>query len=127
MPHAKVFVVSNDPAVRDSIAELAESAGLQAETFSSLRQFLDAAGPGTHGCLVLDAQIGELRDPERQTAFSAACAVMPVVLITDRGDVSTAVRAMKAGATDVVQKPLADRMMLDGIKGAVAADAARHG
>ncbi len=124
MADTTVFVTSHDPAVRDSVAELVESAGLHAKTFPSLQEFLDAVGPGTRGCLVFDAQIGDLSDVERWDQFAAACARIPVVLIVDRGHVSTSVRAMRAGAVDVVQKPLSDNNFLKKIKKAVAAGAA---
>ena len=127
MVYTTVFVVSEDVAVRDSVAELAESAGLRAETVPSLRVFLDAVQPGRRGCLVLDAQIGDLSDPERQERFAAACTRMPCLMMVDRGEVPMAVFAMKAGAFFVVQKPFRDKKLLDRIKDAAAADAAAHG
>ncbi len=126
MAYTAVFVVSDDVTVRDSVSELAESAGLRAETFPALRVFLDAVQPGRWGCLVLDAQVGNPSDPERQEHFAAACARMPCLLMVDRGDVPMAVRGQKAGAMCVVQKPFRDKNLLDRIKDAVTADAAAH-
>jgi FixJ family two-component response regulator len=121
-----VFVVSADAAVSDSVKDLVESTGFQAEIFTSLRAFLDAVGSERRGCLVLDTQIRDLSDPERQPNLAAACNRMPVVLIVDRGDVPTAVCAVKAGAIDIVQKPYRDEKLLDRIATALQADAAAH-
>ena len=119
-----VFVVSADPAVSDSIKNLVESVGLPAETFRSLSIFLDAVEPARRGCLVLDAHIRDLRDPQWQASLGAAYNRMPGLLITDRGDVPTAVRAVKAGAMDVVQKPYREQKLLYAIINVLQADAA---
>ena len=124
MTSTTVFVVSNDPAFRDSVSELVESGSLQAETFPSLPAFLDAVQSGRRGCLVLDAGIDDLSDPERRARFAAACARMPTVLIADRGDVRTAVRAMKTGAAAVVQQPLSGNNLLKSIQETIAANEA---
>jgi len=110
-----VFVVSEDAAVRDSVKDLVESAGMQVETFSSLQAFLDAAPTGRQVCLILDTNGGLLRDPERWATLATACARTPTLLITDRGDVPVAVRAVRAGAVDVVEKPYRDQNLLDSI------------
>ena len=116
MSKSTVFVVGADTAVRDSVKTLVESAGLKAEIFASLHAFLDAVEPGRQGCLVFDAGIGDLSDQEQQARLAAAFTRMPGLLITDRGEVRTAVRALKVGATDVVQKPYRNQNLLDSIK-----------
>ncbi len=126
MGKTSVFVVSADAAVSDSVKDLVESAGLQAETFSTLPAFLNAVEPGRRGCLVLDARFSDLNDPERQARLAAAFVRMPGLLITDRGDVPTAVRAVKAGAMDVVQKPYRDENLLESIENALRLDATTH-
>ena len=105
MGRPTVFVVSADSAVSDSVKDLLESAGLPAETFTSLQAFLNVTGSERRGCLVLDLHFDDLKDPAMQSRLTAAFARMPGILIIDRGDVSTAVRVVKAGAMDVVQKP----------------------
>lgn len=127
MKKPAVFVVSADAAVRDSIKELVESANLQAKTFTSLQTVLDALGSQHRGCLVLNVQTSDLIDPEWQARLAAACALMPSILITDRGDVPTAVYAVKAGASDVLQKPYRDQNLLSSIRRALQADAVAHG
>ena len=119
------FVVSADAAVRDSVRALVESADLQAETFPSLQAFLDVE-PGRTGCLVFDANVSDLSDPERQTTLAAVCSRMPGIFLTDRGDVPMAVRALKLGAVDVVQKPYRDENLLGGIQRALESSLADH-
>ena len=119
MATCKVFVVSDSPAVCDSIRELLESVGLEGETFSCLRAFLDAAGPARGGILVLDTPSNNLSDQGQLLALADCCPRMTVIVIAERGDVPTAVRAVKAGAMDVLQKPYRDRQLLDTIKKAL--------
>lgn len=119
-----IFVVSDDAAVGDSIKDLVESAGLRAENFPSLRAFLDAVEPGRRGCLVFDAHVGDLRDRQRQTRLAVAYSRIPVILLTDRGDVAMAVHAVKTGARDVVEKPYRDKNLLDSINRVMQEDAA---
>lgn len=120
MTHATVFVVSDDPAIRDSLAELAASAGLRAETFSSIEAWLEATPSARRGCLVLDARVSDFAGPERLSRFAAICARRPVLLLIDRGDVPIAVRALKGGAVDVLEKPYRDQSLLERIQRAAA-------
>ena len=117
-----VFVVSNDPAIRDSLSELVASAGLTAETFRSLDIWLGAVPPERGGCLVLDARVRDLNGPERLARFASVCARRPVLLLIDRGDVPAAVRAIKEGAVDVVEKPLRGDGLLERVKRAAATE-----
>lgn len=108
--------MSNDPAIRDSLSELIASAGLSAETFPSLETWLAAVPPEPEGCLVLDAKVRDITDPERHARVTATCTRFPVLLLVDRGDVPTAVRAIKEGALDVLEKPLRGDYLLERIK-----------
>ena len=127
MEKPTVFVVSDDVAVRDSVKELVESAGLLAETFPSLQGFLEVEEPVSQGCLVFDAHSGDLSNAEQQALLAAACTGRPVLLLTERGDVPMAVCALKAGAQDVIQKPYRDNNLLDHIEKALEINAAAHG
>lgn len=126
MGKSTVYVVSSDVGAGDSIRELVLSAGLEAWILPSLRAFLEEMEPLHPACLVLDANIPDLQDMDRQARLTAAFAMVPGLLITDRGDVSMAVRAVQAGALDVVQKPYRTHNLLDAINRALAADAALH-
>jgi len=121
MAFKTVFVVSDDPAVQDSLSELVASAGLRAEIYPSLEMWLEAASPNPGGCLVLDARVCDITSPDRLARVTASCARLPVVLLVDRGDVPTAVRGIKEGAADVLEKPVRDGHLLERIEMAVAA------
>jgi FixJ family two-component response regulator len=117
-----VFLVSDDPAIRDSLSELVASAGLTAEIFASLEVWLDAVQPEREGCLLLDARARDLTGPERLARFASVCARRPVLVLIDRGDVPVAVRAIKDGAVDVLEKPLREDDLLERIKRAAATE-----
>lgn len=110
-----VFIVSEDAPVSQSVTALVESAGLQAVTFPTLQALLDADEPESRGCLVLYLQNNTLGDPAQQARLAAACAGRPGILIVERGNIPMAVHALKAGITDVVQKPYRDGDLLERI------------
>lgn len=120
----RVFVVDDDAAVLDSIAELLVSVGLQAECYPSALAFLEAFQPERAGCLVLDVRMAEMSGLALQQRLEAMGAGIPVILLTAHGDVPMAVQAMKSGAVDFLQKPYRDQALLDSINAALAIDAA---
>jgi two-component system response regulator FixJ len=117
-----MFVVSGDEAIRDSISELAASEGFRVEAFASLGVWCDEVGADRAGCLVLDARSGDLGDLHALGGFGSVCAGRCVVLLVDRGDVPTAVRAIRGGAMDVLETPFRDDRLLESIRHA----ATRH-
>jgi len=119
-----VFVVDDDADVRDSIAELVESVGLQAETFASAPAFLEALQPERAGCLVLDVRMAEMSGLALQQKLNALDVRIPVIVLTGHGDVPMAVEAMKAGAVDFLQKPYREQALLDSINAALSMDTA---
>jgi two-component system response regulator FixJ len=121
MHRATVFIVSGDPAVRDSLAELFGSAGLCARAFDSLEQWRGAVSPEQPGCLVLDARVREVTGPEHPGALASVCATRSVLMLIDRGDVPIAVRAIREGAVDVLEKPYRDVNLLERVMRAAAA------
>jgi RNA polymerase sigma factor (sigma-70 family) len=122
-----VFIVDDDAAVRDSIQELVESVGLQAEGFDSALAFLDAFRTQSPGCLVLDVRMAEMSGLVLQKRLNELEARIPVIVLTGHGDVPMAVQAMRNGAMDFIQKPYREQALLDSINAALALDAAtRH-
>jgi RNA polymerase sigma factor (sigma-70 family) len=119
-----VFVVDDDAAVRDSIQELLESVGLQAEGYPSALVFLDAFQPQRPGCLVLDVRMAAMSGLALQEKLNELGAEIPVIVLTGHGDVPIAVHAMRNGAVDFVQKPYREQALLDSINAALALDAA---
>ena len=122
MAYTTVFIVSDDPAIRDSLSELVASADLTAETFPSLEVWLDAVQSEREGCLLLDTGVRDLTGPERLARFASVCRRRPVLLLIDRGDVPIAVRAIKEGAVDVLEKPVRKEGLLERVKRAAATE-----
>lgn len=119
-----VFVVDDDAAVRDSIKELVESVGLQAEGYDSAPAFLDAFESQRPGCLVLDVRMAEMSGLVLQERLNELGASIPVIVLTGHGDVPMAVQAMRSGAVDFIQKPYREQALLDSINAALTTDAA---
>jgi len=113
-----VFVVDDDASVRESLKLLIESAGWQPETFGSGQEFLAHPRMLAPSCLVLDIGLPDLNGCDLQKAV-ADRADMPIIFITGCGDVSTIVRAMKAGAVDFLTKPLVGDVLLSAIRNAL--------
>ncbi|HET9733863.1 MAG TPA: response regulator transcription factor [Burkholderiales bacterium] len=119
-PEPLVHVVDDEAAIRDSLAMLLRSVGLQSRAYAGAQAFLDSWRPGGAECLVCDVRMPGMSGLELQEALKARNAHLPVVLITGHGDVAMAVRAMKAGASDFIEKPFNDQVLLDAVNRALA-------
>ena len=111
-----VYVVDDDLAVRDSVKWLVESVGLTVRTFASAREFLDAYRDTGPGCLVLDLRMPGISGIETQEMLQEHGIDLPVIIVTGHGDVPVAVRAMKLGAVDFLEKPCNDHQLLERIQ-----------
>lgn len=110
-----VYVIDDDEAVRRAVTMLLRSAGIDAETYPSGLAFLDSLprlGKGLAECVLTDIRMPELDGIELLHRLKAHDFHRPVVVMTAHGDVSTAVRAMKAGAVDFIEKPFDDAALL---------------
>lgn len=116
-----VFVIDDDGAVRDSVQMLLESAGYRAEIFESALVFLDKHVPGASGCVLADVRMPDMSGLELQAVVNERRLGLPVIIMTGHADVPMAVRAMKAGAVDFIEKPFSDNTILDSIKRALEA------
>lgn len=116
---AAVYIVDDDKAVRDSLRWLIESIKLNVETFSSAQEFLENYRNNTISCLLLDIRMPGLSGLELQQELKQRGIHLPVIFITGHGDVPMAVRAMKAGAYDFIEKPFNDQELLDRIQQAL--------
>ena len=123
MPDTVVFIVCEDAQFRQSVKQLVESVGLRTATFPTLQALLDAVESSSRGCLVFYPENNTLDDPAQQVRLAALCAGRSGILITERGNVSAAVQALKAGISDVVQKPYRDRDLLEQILKVLEANA----
>ncbi|MBK5968137.1 MULTISPECIES: response regulator FixJ [Thiorhodovibrio] len=117
-----VYVVDDDQAMRESLQWLIESVGMQVQTFDSADAFLKACKPDWSGCLLLDVRMPGMSGLELQSYLGRRSICLPVIVITGHGDVAMAVRAMKAGALDFIEKPFDDEALLGSIRKALEND-----
>jgi len=122
-----VFIVDDDDEVRSALALLMESIGMPVETFESAQAFLEQFDPQRSGCLVLDVRMKGMSGLDLQEHLSKEAIYPPIIVITGHGDVPMAVRAVKAGAIDFIEKPFNDQVLLDSIHRAIEQDAQRRG
>lgn len=121
MPAEKiVYIVDDDAGVRRSLERLLDSAGLRALSYESPLAFLDAAVGLSAGCVLLDVRMPEMDGLTLQSWLAKLEVALPVIVITGQGDVQTAVRAMKGGAVDFIEKPYNDESLLNAIETALA-------
>ena len=118
-----VFIVDDEAAVAESLRWLIESVGLRVETFSAASEFLARYRPERAGCLVLDVRMPEMSGLELQERLNVRGVSLPIIFVTGHGGVQTAVRALKGGAIDFIEKPFDDQRMLDLVQKALALDA----
>ncbi|HEX6998090.1 MAG TPA: response regulator [Gammaproteobacteria bacterium] len=121
-----VYVIDDDAAVRDSLSLLLDSVNLENRTFASAHEFLDAYDEEQHACLVSDIRMPGLSGLELQELLVERHAEVPIIFITGHGDVPMAVKAMKSGAADFIQKPFRDQDLLDRIHKALEQDRERR-
>lgn len=108
----QIFIVDDDEAVRDSLEMLLSSVGLKTVCFEFAEQFLQTVVPEQRGCLILDIRMPGMNGLELQEAMLAKGYRIPIIFITGHGDVPMAVRAMKSGAVEFLQKPFKDQDLL---------------
>jgi len=114
-----IFIVDDDPAVRDSLAEIVRAVDLDARQFESAEQFLKAFRPGHPGCLVLDVRMSGMDGLSLYDKLVAHDIQIPTIVITGHGDVSMSVRAMKNGVVDFLEKPCQPEKLLAAIRVAI--------
>jgi two-component system, LuxR family, response regulator FixJ len=110
-----VYIVDDDDAVRESLSFQLEALGYSVVAFASGVEFLDAAQTLAPGCVVLDVRMPEIDGPTVQQRLAERQLELPIVMITGHGDLPLAVRAMKAGAVDFIEKPFAEEMLIASI------------
>ncbi len=110
-----IFIVDDDEAIRDSLAVLLKTVDLNATTFSSGDEFLEAYDPGWEGCILLDIRMPGTSGMEVQKRLAESGCSIPIIFITGHGDIPMAVEAMHVGAFDFIQKPFRDQDLLDRI------------
>lgn len=115
-----VHIVDDDEPVRESLAFLCQTSGLQASAYGSPLSFLAAVGDLSDGCIVTDVRMPEMDGLTLLQRLQDRGVSLPVIVITGHGDVAMAVAAMKAGAVDFLEKPFDDEVFLTTIRHALA-------
>lgn len=113
---ARVYIIDDDDAVRDSLAVQLEAAGYEVGSFASAVEFLRTAASMPLGCIVSDVQMPDMDGMELQKRLGEMQLNFPVVIVTGHADVALAVRAMKAGAVDFIEKPFDEKAILESIE-----------
>ena len=121
-----VFVIDDDPSVREALAGLLRSVGLESRSFGSTREFLQSERPDGPGCLVLDVRLPERSGLDFQRELADSGNQLPIVFISGHGDIPMSVRAIKAGAIEFLPKPFHDQELLDAIQLGIERDRARR-
>jgi len=122
-PEPVVFVVDDDAAIRNSLLRLIQSVGLKIRTFRSGEEFLEDFDPDAPGCLVLDVRMRGMSGLDVQKKLTAMGAPIPIIILSGHGDVPMAVRALKAGASDFMEKPFSPQILIDRIRQVIEQDA----
>ena len=102
-----VHLVDDDAAIRRSASFMLKTSGYHVQTYQSGVELLKAAGDLRHGCILLDIRMPGMDGLEVQEALRDRGVTLPVIIMTGHGEISLAVRAMKAGAVDFIEKPFA--------------------
>jgi FixJ family two-component response regulator len=123
---AVVYVVDDDPSIREALAGLLRSVGLEMRAFSSTQQFLESQRPDVPGCLVLDVRLPGVGGLDLQSQLLRSGVQLPIIFITGHGDIPMSVQAMKAGAIEFLTKPFRDQALLDAIQLGIERDRTRR-
>lgn len=121
-----VQLIDDDPGVRDSIAFLLKTVGIPCRTYASAREFIDEFSASTVCCLVLDIRMPGMSGLELQEEMQRRSWNAPIIFITGHGEIAMAVRAMRNGAFDFIQKPFKDQELLDSVNAAFVIARSQH-
>ena len=120
--HPTVFIVDDDLDTRDSLNSFVESIGYQVAAFDCVHDFLSTYHQDMPGCLILDVRLPKISGLELQDHFQRKDIRIPIIFLTSNSNVSIAVRTMKAGAIDFLEKPFDEQLLLDSIQRAMGID-----
>jgi FixJ family two-component response regulator len=121
-PERIVFVIDDDRLVRDSVADLLNSAGFTVQTFGSATEFVQGQRPDAPACLILDVELPDISGLDLQTELAKSGIEVPIVFLTGHGDIPMSVRAMKRGAVEFLTKPFRKQELLDAVQEALRRD-----
>jgi FixJ family two-component response regulator len=123
---ATVFIIDDDEGVRQSVKDLLESVGLQAQSYATAEEFLGSKHPDSPGCVVLDVRLPGISGLDFQRELGSAGRTLPIIFITGHGDIPMTVKAIKSGAVEFLTKPFRDQDLLDAVQQALQRDRANR-
>ena len=123
---AIVYVVDDDPSMREALQSLFLSIGLETRTYATARDFLAIPVSDVPGCLIIDIRLPDTNGLDFQGQLTETGVRLPVVMMSGYGDIPMSVRAMKCGAVDFLPKPFKDQDMLDAVLAAIERDRERR-
>lgn len=115
-----VFVVDDDPAVRDSLTLLIEQEGLPVKAFASAEDFLASCQMQCSGCIIIDIRMSGMGGMQLHEEIVRRGCLLPVIFLTGHGDIPMSVRAIKAGAVDFLTKPITRDLLMHSVRAALA-------
>ena len=116
----QIYVVDDDPSVREAVGGLIRSAGMKVQTFASAQEVWDRTQSEAPNCMVLDVYLPGINGLELQDRLTKANISIPIIFLTGEGTIPMSVRAMKAGALEFLTKPVNDTALLDAIQTGIA-------
>ena len=115
-----IHIIDDEEAIRRSASFMLKTSGFAVETWHSGAAFLNEVRHVAPGCILLDVRMPEIDGLEVQEILNERGVAMPVIVLTGHGDISIAVRAMKAGAVDFLEKPFEKAVLLEAVEAAFA-------
>jgi len=125
-PAGIVYLLDDEPEMVKALGRLLRAKQFEVRGFTSAKSFLDAYQPPEIACLVLDVAMPELNGLELQQRLTHKGILIPIIFLTGHGDIPTSVRAIKAGATDFLTKPVDSVALVKAVRGALQTAQARH-
>lgn len=121
-----VYIVDDDRAMRDALAQLLDNAGFRIRAFSEGAEFLAACDADSTGCILLDMSMPGMSGREVQATLQEQEIGLPVLFLTGHGDIPSAVKAVKDGAIDFLEKPIRGEVLIARVQRALEIDAERR-
>lgn len=123
---ATVFVVDPDQPTQQAIRDCVQTMNLQCEVYASGQEFLDGYGDSRPGCVLMEVRIPDMNGLEVQESLAAQGATIPIIFLAERATVSIAVRTMRAGALNFLEKPFRETELWDAIEEALRVERDRR-
>jgi FixJ family two-component response regulator len=122
MNEPSVYIIDDDPSVRNGLTRIVKAVGINVESFESAGEFLSSEKYKEHGCIILDVHMPEMTGPELQEKLIEAGSIMPIIFLSAHGDVPTTAKTMKKGAVDFLEKPVDHEDLMAAIQNSLEQD-----